>query len=176
MEKIGDLHVNINSKLKNIDYEDFKRVIKIMLYKLWMDAGSKMDKELFAHTVKSLSYSLYNYHSSLLFAEIQSIFGGISLGQYKCPRISSQSILGALNEYLEVKRKRVVYENDLKHQIERKRESYIMSSGLPIGSAIIFKMEQREKGLRKFDDVSLQEIAEKINSGELKILGKYNKH
>jgi phage tail tube protein FII len=175
MERLDKVSIDINSKLKYIDFEEFSRALKVMLRKIWMDSGVKLDQEMFNHTLKSLSYSMHNYHSSLLFAEIQSIFKGISLGQYKVQRISAQSIMSALNEYIEAKRKRTVLENDLQHQINHKKESFILSSGLPVGSAILFKMEQREKGLHQYDDIPLKEIAEKLKSGELKLSKEYKR-
>lgn len=170
-----ETQLNVNSRLKDLDYDQFLRAIKVMLNKIWMDSGVKYDKEMFDHTLKSVGYSIYNYHSTLLFAEIQVVFKGISLGTYKCTRISSNSILGALNEFLEAKRKRVAMQGDLEHSITKKRNSFVFESGLPIGQAILFKMEQRDKGITTFDNMPTKEIAEKINSGELKVIGSYRR-
>ena len=168
-------NIDINSRLKDIYFDQFTQALKVMLHKIWMDSGVKYDKEMFEHTLKSLAYSMHNYHSSLLFAEIQSIFKGIGLGQYKCTRISSNTILGALNEFLEAKRKRTAMQGDLDHKIAKGNNSFVSNSGLPIGQAILFKMEQRERGITAHENTPLKEVAEKIKTGELNVVGSYRK-
>lgn len=153
-------------KIINIEYEDIKENIFVLLQKLLYDFNQNMTDELFEHSYRKLAVIIKNQYKSLSWIDIESVFDGISSGLYDMKKISVTNIMLALNDYIKKKRElnKIALE---KQEYEQRQNIFADMAKEPRGKAILFRMEQREKGEFYWEQFPQAEIAQKIVSGEI---------
>ncbi|MBN2215013.1 MAG: hypothetical protein JW723_12295 [Bacteroidales bacterium] len=157
--------IGASEKIKDINEKVLSGEISELLFTLLNNAALTMKQELYEHTYEYLSHLLKLRHKNLSWWEIEKVFTDISCGVYSIRKISVKSLMEAFNEY---QAKRIE-----KNRNEYEHREHDISSGwadlnkLPFGTAINFRNDMRGKGITKWDDIPLKEIAEKIASGEI---------
>ncbi|MCK9281330.1 MAG: hypothetical protein M0P71_11960 [Melioribacteraceae bacterium] len=127
------------------------------------DFDQVMDKETFENSYRQVTKLLLEKHRNLIFGEVNHVFKEITLANYEMKKVSVVNIMACFADY---QRKKIEHN---RFEIE-KRENEIIKNAvdctrLPLGQAILFRIDMHEKGKNEWWDVPLKEIAQK---GEIK--------
>lgn len=151
------------TKVKDIPLPSLEVEIKELLKAALFDFGSDMTKDAFQHSYVKIAYLVSNRYKSLKFGEVKYIFE-MAPEQIK-GKLSVQTMMQLFYRYNDAKIEKQKQEFE-KFQFENFKNA-VDCSTMPLGKAIVYKYEVHEK-TRKYPEMPIKEIAERIATGEIK--------
>lgn len=167
MEKLLKPEIDIERRIKDIHSSDLKDALKYHLQNLHMDFRATFTVNDLEYMSGRMATYLQNDYKGLMFSQVLATFQQIVSGNIKVNRLSIVEIMGAIKEMM----KQNIENNKIEAFKSEPEHINILAANcndLPLGSAIMWKIDQKNKtGI--YPDDNLKDIVRAIKTGEISV-------